>query len=75
MLTILRLLHKNLLPCKIQSKWAFSKRNVSVSKYNFEENLRLVMKKTDINNARYFTVIGVVVLEIFSKMTCFIESK
>ena len=33
------------------------------------------MYKIDINNARYFSVIGVVVLEIFSKMTCFIESK
>ena len=33
------------------------------------------MYKMDINDARYITVIGVVVLEIFSKMTCFIESK
>ena len=33
------------------------------------------MYKTDINDARYFTVIGVGVLEILSKMTCFIESK
>ena len=31
--------------------------------------------KIDINDARYFTMIGVVVLEIFSKMTSFIESK
>ena len=53
----------------------FFKRNFLVSKYNFEENYRLVMYKIDINDARYFTVIGVVVLEIFSKMTCFIESK
>ena len=33
------------------------------------------MYKIDINDARYFTVIGVVIFEIFSKMTCFIESK
>ena len=33
------------------------------------------MYKIDINDARYFTAIGVVVLGIFSKLTCFIESK
>ena len=33
------------------------------------------MYKIDIKDALYFTVIGVAVLEIFSKMTCFIESK
>ena len=33
------------------------------------------MYKIHINDAPYFTVTGVVVVEIFSKMTCFIESK
>ena len=33
------------------------------------------MYKIDIKDVFYFTVIGVEVLEIFSKMTCFIESK
>ena len=33
------------------------------------------MLKIDINDANYFTVIGVVDLEVFSKMPCFIESK
>ena len=33
------------------------------------------MYKIDIKDALYFTVIAVVVLEIFSKMTCFIDSK
>ena len=33
------------------------------------------MYKIDLNDARYFNVMGMVVLEVFSKMTCFIESK
>ena len=33
------------------------------------------MYKVDIKDALYFTVIGVVLWEIFSKMTCFIENK
>ena len=33
------------------------------------------MYKIDINDACYFTVIGVVVLEMFNKMTCFIGGK
>ena len=48
---------------------------VLVSKYNFEENHILVMYKIDIKDALYFTVITVVVLEIFSKNACFIDSK
>ena len=53
----------------------FFKRNFLVSNYNFEENYRLVMYKIGIKDALFFTVIGVVVLEIFSKMNCFIESR
>ena len=32
------------------------------------------MYKIDIKDGLYFTVIGVVVLEIFSKMICFMDS-
>ena len=38
-------------------------------------NYRLVMYSIDIEDALNVTVISVGVLEIFSKMTCFIESK
>ena len=61
----------NLLPCFL--KMFFLK--VLVSKYNFAENHILVMYKIDIKDALYFTVITVVVLEIFSKNACFIDSK
>ena len=36
---------------------------------------RLAMYRIGIKDALYFTVIGVVVLEIFSKITCFIDGK
>ena len=44
-------------------------------KIHLQENYRLVMYDTDIKDALYFIKICVVVLEIFGKMTCFIDSK
>ena len=44
-------------------------------KYIFQENYRLVMYYTDIKDALYFILIYAVVLEILSKMACFIDSR
>ena len=57
MLTILKAITViNFLPCKIQSKWAFFKRNFIVSKYIFHENYRLVTYDIDIKDGLYFIV-------------------
>ena len=76
MLTILKAVTLiNLLPCKIQSKYFFSKETFLFQKNILQENYRLVMYYIDIKDALFFIVICVVVLEILGKMACFIDSK
>ena len=47
----------------------------SVTKHNFEKNYTLIMYNIGIKDALYFAVIAMVVLEIFSKMECFLDQK